>query len=164
MNFDNINKSFTSFVQKQVDYSDKQKNHILEIFKESHVKKTFILSIILLFWSLLGAVLDSLFIGGSLVALFMFKDMEMMAVFLPALIYFVTNLLLKVIFVKFYLKSYISVKHSFLAAVPYVGSSLLLANLLRTHPIFLKALSRYLKYLRKRGLSSFCSSFVFNKK
>jgi hypothetical protein len=163
MNYERINKSFSAFIRGQSDYDEHQKDHILILFTEPYVKKTFILSIILLGWSLLGAVLDSLFFGGGLVTLFMLEEPSLM-VFLPALIYFVTNLVSKIIFVKTYLKEHISWYHSLLAAVPYIGSNLLLANLLKKHPIFLKALVRYLKYLRKRGLGHVCTSFIFTKK
>ena len=156
MNLKRITKDFGSFVEMQIDYKQSQKDHILDLFGQPYVKKTFTLSIILLFWSLVSAVLDSLFVGGGLVALLM-GGVNFM-VFLPALIYFIINLVVKIIFINRYLGANISFKNSLVAAVPYVGSSLLLTGALRKHPIFLGALGRYLKHLRKRGPSRFCTS------
>lgn len=154
-----ISNSFSDFVMHIESYSRDDKDHVLEVFKEKHIKKYFILAVILLCWSLLGVVLDSLFLGGSILALVMVDEFSV-KIFLPALIYFCTNFILKVVFAKAYLGSCINLRQAFFAAIPYVGSTILLGLLFIQEPLFLEFLKKYLISLRKKGLYYICTKFV----
>lgn len=109
------------------------------------------LSLYLLIWSLLGIVLDALFVGGGIVTALMMQHL-MLVFFMPAIIFFGINTLVKFVFIKVYMKNDIGLGIAALATLPYIGSAILFGALLRKHPLFLKALNAYIKQLRKQGI------------
>ena len=151
-------QNFTSFVKAQ-DYSDEQKMEVLTLFKKPKIRKVFLTSLILLAWAMIGILLDGFFVGGGVFATLMMGDF-MPVVFLPALIYFVGNIIAKFLFIKIYLGSQISIKHSLLATLPYLGSAILFGATLRNEPLFLEVMKKYFSYLRSQGLIKVCRMCV----
>ena len=150
----NILQSLSLFLDTQ-DYSQEEKNEILTLFKKPAIKRVFMLSLYLLIWSLIGIFLDLFFVGGGLFATLMMGDIMLM-LFLPALIYFVVNLLAKFLFIKLFLKDQISLGSAALATLPYAGSAILFGATLSNEPLFLDAMKGYFKYQKSKGLIKVC--------
>ena len=150
-----VSKNFSSFVDSQEDYSPRQKEEILNLFRQPVVRRIFMLSLYLLIWSLIGIVLDALFVGGGVLTAIMMQHV-MLAFFLPAIVYFTVNTLAKFVFIKAYMKKDIGLRIAAFATLPYIGSAILFGALLQKHPEFLKALHRYIKHMRKKGFVATC--------
>lgn len=161
MVYKKIYQSFEGYVNQETYFNEDQKYNILESFQDERNKKIFRLSLILLIWSILGAFVDIALVGGGIVATAM-KGIDW-RYFLPEVIYFIVNFIAKVWFVRWYMNKDISSKHAFYCGIPYAGSALILAFLLKDNPLFLKSLRRYLIYLRKRGIGNFCKLVKNNK-
>lgn len=108
------------------------------------------LSLYLLIWSLAGMVMDTLFLGGCVLTIWVTRRF-MWVYFLPAFIYFTVNTATRFIFIKACIKRDIGIKVALLATLPYAGSLILCGALLKKHPLFLEALLGYIKHLRRRG-------------
>lgn len=154
MTYNRLYKSFQKFIDQDEHFTEEQQSHILNSFEHEKSRRIFRLSIILLIWSVTSIFVDSTLIGGGVI----FSVMKGINwhFFIPALSFFLINYIVKVTFIRWYMKGGIKKTHSAYCGIPYAGSALIIAFLLKEDTLFLEGLRHYLSYLRKRGFLYLC--------
>lgn len=157
MSYKYFYKNFQRFIDEDKDLTEKEQELALEKFQNPFYRKIFRAALILLIWSSVGLFIDSFIIGGSSIAVIM-KGFDIKYL-LPTLIFSITNWIIKVVFIYYFLEKKIPKTEVILVGVPYVGSALVLSYILRHDPYFKHTLFHYLKWLKKKGFSFIISMF-----
>ncbi|MCI5051208.1 MAG: hypothetical protein MRY57_02785 [Candidatus Pacebacteria bacterium] len=151
MVYDNLCKHFRYYIDTHDEYmTEEEQQAALKSFEKPFNKRVFQLSIILIFWSVIGLTIDTFIIGGSATAAIIKGPAWIQLV--PTLIFSAVNWLLKWGFVYWYLKKEVPLGVAFMTGVQYVGFTILLAHTLKHDPEFRFGLKHYIRFLRKKGI------------
>ena len=162
MSYDTLYKSFKKFIDND-DHrlTEQEQQTALVAFQNPKNRRVFQVSIILLLWSVIGAIIDSFIIGGSALAAAMTGPAWIQL--LPTLIFSAINWILKCFFVYFYMKKEVPFNVAFMTGLQYVGFTILLGYTLKNDPEFKRGLQYYTKYLKKKGIRFIFKSLRDNK-
>ena len=152
--------SFDAFIAHDEHFTEAEQAHILDSFREARNQRLVRLSLILALWSVIAAFVDSILIGGGVIASVM-MGLNLMY-FIPEITFFVVNFAVKVFFVRWYLARSLSFGRLTLSGIPYLGSILVIGFLTKDDPIFFKGVKHFLRYQRGRGVRNLGRSLRIN--
>ncbi len=150
-----LNKSFKMFINQDEHFTKGEQDHILSSFVHKKNYQVFYLSIFLLMWSIIGAIIESVLLGGATIVSII--NSPNISYFIPAILFLIFNIIAKVLFALLYVRRYITTLQALSSGVPYIGAALVLGFLLKNNKLFLKGLLHYIKYLRRHSLA-----FIYN--
>ena len=127
-------------------YTGDDVEHITAYLEDEKNKKIFDLSLHLIIWSLVGVVIDiGLFLFGS----YLFSQTSALYLTVtPLLIFFVINLMAKFIYAAIYLGKDFEYVIGMKAAVPYLGSAILIYDYVSANDTTKQAIREYLGYFK----------------
>ncbi|MCI5051204.1 MAG: hypothetical protein MRY57_02765 [Candidatus Pacebacteria bacterium] len=138
--------TFESFVQNS--YLGQKSFTILTSYSDSRNKRMLKLSMNLITWSFFGVTLDVIcgFVAASLVVTY---GANFITAFGPTGLFFVINLIVKAIYINWFMKGNIPMKLIILGVIPYLGSGIISGFVLKNHPEYREALLKYTQYINK---------------
>ena len=139
---------FCSFIQDNGNFDKEEKDYLLHKIIDTKITGVLYVSSVLVTWGFVSSWVDGIILPAT--ALYSIIEGKItFDQFLPVLLFFSINLILKIAFIIYSLRSKINFINAFLAIIPYVGPLLLMRNYIKNDPILKKGITLFLNNKKK---------------
>ncbi|MDD3694285.1 MAG: hypothetical protein PHC89_02745 [Candidatus Pacebacteria bacterium] len=154
--------NFREFIDHDKKIPKEEKENIHLILEEKENIKIMSLILILLVWSALSAVVESLLIGGGFISSLVHGSLSL-RFFIPEFIFVALNFITKLFFIPRFMKGNIAPRYILYGAIPSVGP-LILANIfVWKYKFFFSSLKKYARYRRRSFFRNFSLKKLFSQ-